>query len=117
MAPDSYRYLSAAQRINLDLPLVGQQRLAPGYAHSLAWLQRRGLELMAGIQVTVLAQCLLSLAAWGTWRGKRPRGEACLVWGFLGGGGGGGDTHLGGLGRPLPHQDLVLPGVFGGPGA
>lgn len=65
LAPDSFRYLSAAQRINLDLPLVGQQRLAPGYTHSLAWLQRRGLDLLAGIQVAALAQCLLSLAAAG----------------------------------------------------
>ena len=65
LAPDSYRYLRAAQRINLDLPLVGQQRLAPGYTHSLAWLQRRGLDLMPGIQVTALAQCLISLAAAG----------------------------------------------------
>ena len=65
LAPDSYRYLSAAQRINLDLPLVGQQRLAPGYTHSLAWLQRRGLDLVSGIQVVALAQCLLSLAAAG----------------------------------------------------
>ena len=65
LAPDSFRYLSAAQRINLGLPLVCQQRLAPGYTHSLAWLQRRGLELMAGIHVVALAQCLFSLAAAG----------------------------------------------------
>lgn len=63
LAPDSLRYLSAAQRINPDLPLVGQQRLAPGYTHSLAWLQRRGLEADEGIQVVVLAQCLLSVAS------------------------------------------------------
>ncbi|MCB2191971.1 MAG: glycosyltransferase family 39 protein [Deltaproteobacteria bacterium] len=63
LAPDSFRYLGAAKMINLQLPLVGQKRLTPGYTHPLAWMQRSGLELDKGLQVVVLLQCLLSLAA------------------------------------------------------
>lgn len=61
LAPDSYRYLSAAQDINQHQPLVGYRKLAPGYTRPLAWLQRHGL----GNRVVVLGQCLLSLAAAG----------------------------------------------------
>ncbi|MBU2470009.1 MAG: hypothetical protein KKC78_15330 [Proteobacteria bacterium] len=65
LSPDSYRYLGAAQDINQHRPLVGQKQLAPGYTRPLAWLQRQGLGMAMGVQVVVLVQCLLSLAAAG----------------------------------------------------
>lgn len=39
--------------------------------------------LWYGVAAPGLALALYLLAAWGTWRGKGQRGEACLVWGFL----------------------------------
>lgn len=64
-APDSHRYLRAAQNINQHLPLLGQKKLAPGYTHALAWLQGQGLDRAGLGRVVVLGQCLLSLAAAG----------------------------------------------------
>lgn len=63
LAPDSLRYLDAAQDINQQRPLVGRRQLAPGYTHPLAWLLGQGLGVAQVARVAALVQCLLSLAA------------------------------------------------------